>query len=153
MEPKRDLTDDLGFALLSGALELVQLHFLGRVASFYPRGTSDHSTLSEEQKSTAYAAAVKEVYGLRWGPTRTPIYNVLGLLCILNPPRRTEYLRIARFLIGTARVPVDAGDVSGTTALSHAFSTKPGFDLEYAGMLYDAGGDVNHRNRPPWMTC
>jgi hypothetical protein len=37
--------------------------------------------------------------------------------------------------------------MSGTTALSHCFSTKPSFDLEYAQMLYDAGGDINNRNR------
>jgi hypothetical protein len=65
----------------------------------------------------------------------------------LNPPFRTAYVNIARFLIEEAKVPVDGTDLSGTTALSHCFSTKPGLDFEYAQLLYDAGGDVNHRNR------
>ncbi|KAJ7715507.1 hypothetical protein DFH07DRAFT_1014712, partial [Mycena maculata] len=46
-----------------------------------------------------------------------------------------------------AKVSVDAGDLSGTQALSHAFSTKPAVDYEYAQLLYDAGSDVNQRNR------
>jgi hypothetical protein len=35
----------------------------------------------------------------------------------------------------------------GTTALSHCFSTKPTFDFEYAQILFDAGGNINNRNR------
>ncbi|KAG6820157.1 hypothetical protein H0H93_004594 [Arthromyces matolae] len=89
----------------------------------------------------------QNLYALRWGPTKVPIYNLLGLFSLINPEQRTDYLKIARFLIDEFKVPVDGADLSGTTALSHCFSTKPGFDLEYAQMLYDAGGDVNHRNR------
>ncbi|KAG7444635.1 uncharacterized protein BT62DRAFT_981465 [Guyanagaster necrorhizus] len=95
----------------------------------------------------ARAAAADELYQMRWGPTRVPIYNLLGLCTLLYPPERTSYLSIAKYLISTARVPVDGTDLSGTRALSHCFSTKPGFDLEYAQILYDAGGDVNSRNR------
>ncbi|KAG6917854.1 hypothetical protein DXG01_000759 [Tephrocybe rancida] len=65
---------------------------------------------------------------------------------MIFPNKRSDYLEIARYLIDTAKVPVNGADVSGTTALSHCFSTKPGFDFEYAQMLYDAGGDVNNRN-------
>ena len=48
-----------------------------------------------------------------------------------------------------ASVPVNGKDMSGTTALSPCFkfSTKPTFDFEYAQILFDAGGDINDRNR------
>ena len=42
---------------------------------------------------------------------------------------------------------VNAVDLSGTTALMHAISTKPYLDLEIAQMLLDAGADINPRNR------
>jgi hypothetical protein len=76
-----------------------------------------------------------------------PLYNLLGLFTLIRPEKRTEYLEIAHFFIHSANVPVDGTDLSGTTALGHSFSTKPGLDFDYAQMLYDAGGDVNHRNR------
>ncbi|KAK0199414.1 hypothetical protein DFS33DRAFT_1230916, partial [Desarmillaria ectypa] len=34
-----------------------------------------------------------------------------------------------------------------TRARSHYFSTKPAFGRGYVQILYDAGGDVNSRNR------
>ncbi|GLB44728.1 putative MYND finger [Lyophyllum shimeji] len=141
MEPRRDL-DEYGRVLASGNLSLVQTDFMLRVEDNLA-GPPD----PDEANAIAHAAAAKELFDLRWGPTKTPIYNLLGLLSIMVPSRRADYLQIARFLIDTAKVPVDGVDLSGTTALSHCFSTKPGFDLEYAQMLYDAGGDVNHRNR------
>ncbi|KAF8071500.1 hypothetical protein FPV67DRAFT_876281 [Lyophyllum atratum] len=141
MEPSRDL-DDFGKVVASGNLSLVQMNFLIRVGDNLA-GTPD----ADGADVIAHAAAAKELYDLRWGPTKTPIYNLLGLMSIIVPSRRAIYMDIARFLIETAKVPVDGVDLSGTTALSHCFSTKPGFDFEYAQMLYDAGGDVNHRNR------
>ena len=46
--------------------------------------------------------------------------------------------------------PVNGKDMSesGTTALSHCFTTKPTYDLEYAQILFhmDAGEDINNRN-------
>ncbi|KAJ7854530.1 hypothetical protein B0H14DRAFT_3650006 [Mycena olivaceomarginata] len=48
---------------------------------------------------------------------------------------------------GPTLVPVDGPDLSGTLVLSHAIFTKPALDFEYAQLLYDAGGDVNNRNR------
>ncbi|RDB25828.1 hypothetical protein Hypma_006177 [Hypsizygus marmoreus] len=141
MQPSRDL-DRYGKILFSGELNMVQFDFLTRVA--------EHISIedeSDEAKQAAHKAAAQELYDLRWGPTKVPIYNLLGLLSMILPSRRTEYLEIARFLIQTAKVPVDGTDLSGTTALSQAFSTKPGLDFEYAQMLYDAGGEVNNRNR------
>lgn len=141
MEPARDL-DEYGRVLASGNLSLVQMNFMSRVD-----GNMAGPPDADEANAIAHVAAARELYDLRWGPTKSPIYNVLGLMSIIIPSRRTAYLDIARFLINTAKVPIDGVDLSGTTALSHSFSTKPGFDFEYAQMLYDAGGDVNHRNR------
>jgi MYND finger len=123
MVPNRDL-DEYGKLLTYGDLDLVRL-------DFFARGLD----------------AAQQIYGLRWGPTQVPIYNLLALFTRLNPHLRTAYIKIASFLIKEAKVPVDGTDLSGTTALSHCFSTKPGLDFEYAQLLYDAGGDVNHRNR------
>lgn len=38
-------------------------------------------------------------------------------------------------------------DLFGTTALMHAISTKPFFDPEFAQLMFDAGGDINRRDR------
>jgi hypothetical protein len=65
---------------------------------------------------------------------------------MIIPDRRLKYISFADFFIN-AKVSVDGRDLSGSTALSHCYSTKPGFDLEYADLLYKAGADVNNRNR------
>lgn len=123
--PDRDL-DAYGKLLSTGDINLVRL-------DFYASGPNREDT-------------AKKIYSLRWGPTKIPVYNLLALLTRCHPDRRTAYINIARFLIDNG-VAVDGTDLSGTTALSHSFSTKPAFDLEYAALLYNAGGDVNHRNR------
>jgi hypothetical protein len=48
---------------------------------------------------------------------------------------------------GSSKVPVNAPDLSGTLTISHAISTKPGLDTGYGQLLFDAGGDLNNRNR------
>lgn len=48
----------------------------------------------------------------------------------------------------TVKVPVDGVDLSGTTAFSHALSTRPTFDPEFAEILIGGmGANVNARNR------
>lgn len=137
MEPARDL-DSYGRLLFSGDLMMVRADYLGQVSTGeLVLGSMEASRLSVS----------KHLYGLHWGPTKVPLYNLLGLFMIIMPGLRKGYLDIARFLINNANVPVTGVDLSGTTALSHSFSTKPGLDFEYAQMLYDAGGDVNNRNR------
>ncbi|KAF8885488.1 hypothetical protein BD779DRAFT_1673662 [Infundibulicybe gibba] len=130
MEPSRDL-DAYGNVLASGDLALVQ---------------SDHSARLAKPGATLESVAA-DIYAMRWGPTEVPVYNLLNLLAQIFPPQRPGYIAIAAFLISGAQVPVDAPDLSGTTALSHSISTKPSFDTMYATMLYEAGGDINHRNR------
>ncbi|KAK0214169.1 hypothetical protein IW262DRAFT_303271 [Armillaria fumosa] len=145
MIPNRDL-DTYGMLLAAADSIRVREDFDTRVDRHF-KTTSTSSENLEACKEAARAAAADELYQMHWGPTRVPIYNLLGLFTMLYPPERTSYLSIAKYLIKTARVPVDGTDLSGTRALSHCFSTKPGFDLEYAQILYDAGGDVNSRNR------
>jgi len=98
-----------------------------------------------------YLAAEKlssnDIFNMKWGRTQVPIFNMIHMLIQVIPESRSEYLAITRHLIEVCKVPVDGTDLSGTTALSHCFSTKPATDLEYAEMLTAAGGDVNHRNR------
>ncbi|KAJ6493332.1 hypothetical protein C8R45DRAFT_900768 [Mycena sanguinolenta] len=150
MEPSRDL-DEYGTALATGDLAKVKADFARRVArhsariSDAPAGES--STGLAAPPLTPEAVAAQELYALTWGPTRVPIYGLLGLLRIIFPPRAADHLAIARFLIDEAKVPVNCPDLSGTLALSHAISTKPAQDYEYAQLLFDAGGDVNNRNR------
>ncbi|KAF9456440.1 hypothetical protein BDZ94DRAFT_1275581 [Collybia nuda] len=137
MEPGRDL-DSYGRLLFTGDHTMIRADFLERIST-------KESTLGSVE--AARLSVSKDLYAMSWGPTKVPLYNLLGLFMLIEPDLRPEYLEISRFFIDTARVPVTGVDLSGTTALSHSFSTKPGFDFEYAQMLYDAGGDVNHKNR------
>jgi hypothetical protein len=151
MEPGRDL-DKYGVFLATGDLAEVKADFANRVARYTalasessaPAGTS---TGTPAVPLSPEAAAVQELYTLTWGPTLVRVYGLLGLLRIIYPARATRHLAVARFLIDEAHVPVDGGDLSGTHALSHAISTKPALDFEYAQLLYDAGGEINNRNR------
>lgn len=151
MIPNRDF-DDYAKLLSTGDIERIDLDFNMRA---YRHLSPQEITASMQASDSAQqalldrakAAAAQEIYKMRWGPTEIPVYNLLGLLMLLAPDLRPKFLAVARWLINTAKVPVDAAELSGTRALSHCFSTKPSFDLEYAQMLYDAGGDVNARNR------
>lgn len=139
MEPSRDL-DTYGRLLMHGQFDLVEDDHKLRVLT----------TLTENEKlnfEEARELVAQDLFALRWGPTKVPIFNLLGLFSLIVPAKRKKYLSIARYLIDEAKVPVDGTDLSGTTALSHSFSTKPSCDLEYAQMLWDAGGEINNRNR------
>ena len=138
MEPGRDL-DSYGGAIFSGDITNVRSDYAGRVARFKLQ-----SGLDEEQ---ARKAATQEIYQLSWGPTRVPIYDLILLATIVMPGARAQILEVSHFLISEAKVPVDGVDLSGSQALHHCISTKPAFDPELAQILYDAGGDVNARNR------
>lgn len=147
MQPGRDL-DDYGRLLAQGDLRRVKEEFDGRVERLSKTLVSDGSGASSSSSPpSASAAAAQELYSMRWGPTSVPIFSLLGQLRMLIPSQRDSFLEIARFLSLTAKVPVDAPDLSGTPALSQSFSTKPAVDFDYAQVLCDAGGDVNVRNR------
>lgn len=139
MEPARDL-DLYGKKLLVGDLEAVKSDFARRVTEAITRAGG--GTVEDAKK-----AAVQEIYALRWGPTRVPIYNLLLLGTMIIPDNRSDILEVVQWLANQAKIPVNGRDVSGTLAIHHAISTKPGFDPEFAQILYDAGGDVNLRNR------
>jgi hypothetical protein len=150
MEPGRDL-DAYGISLAKGELAQVEADFARRVArhaAISPESPVAGPSITEPPvKLTPEAATAQELYGLTWGPTRVPIYGLLGLMRIIYPERGAMHLTVARWLIETAKVPVNAPDLSGTLAVSHAISTKPALDTEYAQLLFDAGGDLNNRNR------
>ncbi|KAF9542163.1 hypothetical protein CPC08DRAFT_589264, partial [Agrocybe pediades] len=132
MEPQRDL-DSFGLALMSGEKDAVSMDYTSRMMK---RGLNDETV----------EAIAKEYEALRWGPTEVPIFNLLLLFTQIIPAKRTKYLELARLFI-ESKVSVNGTDLSGTTALCHSFSTKPCLDLQFAQMMYDAGGDVNKRNR------
>ena len=135
MEPSRDL-DKYGQYLFSGNLTLVQIDFQRRVASY-----------ANKSPEEAKKAAADDLYAMHWGPTRVTLYNLLLLAIVIDPMGREGILQVTRWLANEAQVPVNGRDVSGTTAMHHAISTKPSFDPEFAQILYDAGGDVMIRNR------
>ncbi|KAI0346243.1 hypothetical protein BDW22DRAFT_1352293 [Trametopsis cervina] len=137
MEPSRDL-DDYGQMLFTGDLAGVKRECARRVAVLVKTG------LSEDEAITKAGQAQAE---LRWGPTRVPIFDLLLLARHIEPLGRQEVLSVVQYLINEAKVPVGSKDLSGSMAISHAISTMPSFDPELAQVLYDAGEDVNGRNR------
>lgn len=138
MIPSRDLKDPFGRAILEGDFITLKYLYAHKVAQ-YLKDLGDGEA--------AGTAAVKEIYEMRWGPTRVPIYNLILLSSLLNDTRRPSHLEIARWLTDDIKVPIDGRDLSGSTALHHSISTKPTFDPEYAQILCDAGGCVTDRNR------
>ena len=128
MEPREDL-DVFGYHVIHGDLSYVKEDFNDRV------------------KRLGADEAVAEINRLRYGATKTPIYNVLLLGSIIQPALHKKQLEVVRWLALTAGVPVDGRDVSGTTALVHSLATHPSFDPEFAEILCAAGGDINARDR------
>lgn len=131
MDPDRDLKDSYGILFEDGSLTAFQEHFQSRVEHFEGR---------------QYEAA-QELFKVKWGPTRIPVYVVLLAFTSINPGLRYKYIAIAEWLVDTAKVPVDGTDISGTTALMHSISQKPYFDPEFAQLMFDAGADINRRDR------
>lgn len=91
--------------------------------------------------------AAQELYLLRWGPTRIPIYNLVLVGTVLAAPRRAQQLTLARWLADEARVPANGTDISGAQALHHTLSCAPVVDTELADILVRAGADINRRDR------
>ncbi|KZT06061.1 uncharacterized protein LAESUDRAFT_700931 [Laetiporus sulphureus 93-53] len=130
--------NEYGRSLFEGDFARVKADWFGRLAKLLPETNSEF---------VAREAAVQDLLALRWGETRVPIYTLLLLGTLHHPDARLHLLDIARWLVSEVNLPVEAEDICGSTALYHALSTKPAFDPEFAQILYDAGGDVNHRNR------
>jgi hypothetical protein len=143
-EPSRDL-DDFGTLLLQEQLSSIERDFDSRVESYLK---SSDPTLGngDDTSRRAVQQVCDDLYQMRWGPTRIPVYSLLGQFRSIEPEGKSRFLDIAHFFIKKG-VPVDGKDVSGTTGLAHSLSIKPTFDLEYAQVLFDAGGEVNNRNR------
>lgn len=132
--------DDLAFDISTGNLEKVQEDFESRV-----KRLSENEGQVDE--ATARSSAAKEISELTWGPTGVRVYNLIGLGLLMFDGMREKQLSVARWLSTEAKIPVDGADLSGSTALFHSISTHPAFEPELAQILYDAGADVNTRNR------
>ncbi|KAH9920638.1 uncharacterized protein B0H18DRAFT_589741 [Fomitopsis serialis] len=137
MEPARDL-DPYGVIIFSGDVPGVRDDFAERVSRLLATSSSEED---------ARKAAAQEIYKCSWGPTRVPVYDLILLARLILGDSQPHLLDVARFLISEAKVPVDGVDLSGSQAIYHCVTTKPAFDPEFAQILYDAGGDVNARNR------
>ncbi|KAI0667949.1 hypothetical protein C8Q78DRAFT_1081818 [Trametes maxima] len=137
LEPSRDL-DDFGVAVMLGNLESLKTMFAESV--------DERRNLTSDE-AAARTLAAQEIYHKRWGPTRVPVFNLILLCSLINPTACSKHHAIARWLINDVKVPIDGVDLSGSTALHHAILTKPAFEPDYAQILYDAGADVNQRNR------
>ena len=91
-EPDRDLKDSYGKLLNDGSLTALQQHFEGRVLHFQGRRHE----------------AAQELFKLKWGPTRIPVYVVLVVFTKMKGPTlRYNQITIAEWLVDTAKVPVD----------------------------------------------
>ena len=90
-DPERDLKDPYRVLFEDGSLSNFQEHFQGRVQHFEGK----------------WYEAAQELFKLKWGPTRVPIYTVLLAFTFFVPDLRYKYINIAEWLVDTAKVPVD----------------------------------------------
>ena len=91
IDTQKDLKDPYGLLFEDGNLPAFEEHFQGRVQHFEGR---------------QYEAA-QELFRLKWGPTRIPVYALLLAFTIINSEIRQRYIAITKWLIETAKVPVD----------------------------------------------
>ena len=119
MDPQKDLKDAYGVLFEDGNLSAFEEHFQGRVQHF---------------EGKQYEAA-QELFRLKWGPTRIPIYGVLLAFTVLKNEFRQRYIAVTKWLIDTAKVPVDGMwfvTLLSLSALLKAFnSARPYFETEF----------------------
>ena len=104
-----------------GGLDFVLLDYTKRLRDKPDTMSADEKKCSLSHRTCLSFAGVIQ---------RCLFTNVLGMLSQIVPERRIAIHRACRILYIKFKVFVD-GKLSGTTALSHFFSTKPSFDLEY----------------------
>jgi len=90
---------------------------------------------------------VSELYCLRFGPVELPLFTVILHLMYAYPGSRGEFLRLAEFLARECKVPVDAVDLAGASALMHAINTKPYYDEAFASIMTSADAKINRQDR------
>lgn len=143
--------DEYAGLLQSGDIKKVSEEFEARVSASLQKITRQLDDTSENLESHIFDSsrelARQSIADIQYGPTKIPVYNYLLQLTILNPSKRSQYLEIFRYLAVTAKVPVDSTDLSGTTTLMWAISTKPYWEPEIANLMLEAGAKINHRNR------
>lgn len=129
-----DLTDLLSQALVSslgGNKDALQIYVNSRI----------------EELGGNRLAVAQELYDRRWGVTKITIYHLILTMFDHAPERKESLLGLTRYLAQDIKVPVDATDVTGSSALYRAISTKPHAEPEFAQILFDAGGSVNQKDR------
>ncbi|KAG7085630.1 hypothetical protein E1B28_003177 [Marasmius oreades] len=160
MDPNTDL-DNFGTMVFFGRVDRVKDDIRRRLQNYGGNHLSFDCSVAHllsspesQPQHTRLEKVAEEIFKLRYGAARTPIMNCIGQARILLPQLRDAHLEIARYILDTfapvvnKRVNiVDAPDLAGTTALAHAISTKPAFDPEFAQVLWEAGGNINRRNR------
>ena len=90
---------------------------------------------------------VSELYCLRFGPIELPLFTVILHLIYAYPGTRAEFLKLAEFLAKDCKVPVDAVDLAGSSALMHACNTKPYYDEQFAEIMRRANAKINRQDR------
>jgi len=110
--------------------------------------THFHNILKQRREVLGqFHMAVSELYCLRWGPLELPIFTTILNLLYAYPGARKEYLDLTQYLAGDCKVPVDAVDLAGASALHHAISTKPYFDVAFATIMLDNRAKINRQDR------
>ncbi|KAE8867669.1 hypothetical protein PTNB29_01580 [Pyrenophora teres f. teres] len=135
--PSRDLTDPLGQAFVSAFKKEFDA----------PKNYIETMIRALGGTEEARKTVRDDVYAKRWGPTKTPVYNLLLPALHMLPNNKEEILDITRYLVNDLKVPVEGKDALGCTALFWAISTKPYVQPEFAQILFDAGASVNTRSR------
>ncbi|KAH8824466.1 hypothetical protein DL96DRAFT_1501331 [Flagelloscypha sp. PMI_526] len=153
MIPERDM-DTFGLKVLKGDMAAVKADIEAR-SVFICLVLQAASPICTESlpRDAQLEKVAQELHSLRYGPTSSPLFNCIGQGMTLIPHLKSSHLDIARYLLSTfgpvlSKIPiVDAPDLAGTSALTYSISTKPMFELEYAQILWDAGANINARNR------
>lgn len=130
--PAKHLTDPIGYSLALRNADSV--HF--------------HDLLKERRLALGrFHMVVSELYCLRFGPIELPLFTVILHLIYAYPGSRADFLQLAEFLAKDCKVPVDAVDLSGASALMHAINTKPHYDVAFAEIMRNAGAKINRQDR------
>ena len=160
MNPNTDL-DVFGKLVFGGDTEILKMDIGMRLEKYCESLLSSENTrfltcealLATLPKNEQLEQVTREILKLRYGPNRTPIMNCIGQARLALPERCSAHLEIAQYILETfapvaSKVNiVDTPDLTGTTALAHAISTKPSFDPDFAQLLWENGANINKRNR------
>jgi len=67
-----------------------------------------YSTLNSILSQVDASVAAQELSGMKWGPTKLPIFNNILIILYLSSPSQAIYLPITEWLIKSAKIPIDS---------------------------------------------